>query len=264
MTNHPNGPLVALDVGNSRVKLGVFDQPLSLVGLPEPRESFSLSPDEAAAAIPSLLSENEWPLASWRLVSVNRPVVNRLLDAVWATPSCDPARVRLLSAEDLPLRIDVDEPERVGMDRLASAVAANRLRDPNRAAVVVDVGTAITVDLVSAEGSFQGGAVMPGLGTAAAALHSLTDLLPLIDPAGLKTPPPALGTNTRDAMNAGLFWGAIGGTRELIAQLAKPLTTKPHVFLTGGPAQMMFQSLRDVAEHVPHLTLAGAAISATG
>jgi type III pantothenate kinase len=104
----------------------------------------------------------------------------------------------------------------VGIDRLLDAVAANRLRHPAAPAVVVDVGTAITVDLVAADGSFQGGAILPGIAMSARALHAFTDLLPLVDVRELSSPPPPLGTSTVAALQSGLFWGAVGAIRQLL------------------------------------------------
>ena len=127
--------------------------------------------------------------------------------------------ITLLAAGDLPLEVRLERPDMVGIDRLVDAVAVNRLREPGRPAVIVDVGTAITVDLVSADGAFLGGAILPGIQMSARALHEFTDLLPLVDVSELTAPPPALGTATESAMESGLFWGAVGAIRQLIEQL---------------------------------------------
>ena len=149
---------------------------------------------------------------------MNRPSATRLLDALHRGRPQD--RVTLLAAGDLPLEVKLPRPDMVGVDRLLDALAANALRQPGRPAVVVDVGTAVTVDLVSAAGAFLGGAILPGIAMSARALHEFTDLLPLVDFSELAAPPPALGTETEAAMRSGLFWGAVGGVRELIGQLA--------------------------------------------
>jgi type III pantothenate kinase len=146
-------------------------------------------------------------------------------------------------------------------------VAVNRLREADRAAVIVDVGTAITVDLVSADGAFLGGAILPGLQMSARALHEFTDLLPLVDVSELAAPPPALGTATEPAMQSGLFWGAVGAMRELIEQLHKAATGgragRPQVFLTGGAGAGVAELLGSDARYVPNLTLAGIALAAS-
>jgi type III pantothenate kinase len=151
------------------------------------------------------------------------------------------------------------------MDRLASAVAVNRLRDPARPAIVIDLGSAITVDLVSAAGEFLGGAILPGIGMSARAMHQFTDLLPLSAMTELTDPPPALGTSTAAAMRSGVYWGAVGAMRELVARLSQGRDV-PQVFLTGGAAPSVAELISNAdgqpAVYVEHLTLAGIAIAA--
>jgi type III pantothenate kinase len=194
----------------------------------------------------------------WYIGSVNRPAAGRLLD--WLRDHRPHDKITLLAAGDLPLGVQLDRPDMVGVDRLLDAVAANRLRPPGVPAVVVDVGSAITVDLVSAAGEFVGGAILPGIAMSAQALHRFTDLLPLIDVTELVEPPPALGTDTDAAMRAGLFWGAVGSIRQLVTQLAAGQDAE--VFLTGGAGPAVAALLGPGARHIPHLTLAGIALAA--
>ena len=226
---------------------------------------------------------------------MNRPAASRLLD--WLRNQRPQDRVTLLAAGDLPLKVAVARPDMVGVDRLLDAVAANRLRDPARPAVVVDVGTAITVDALSADGVFLGGAILPGIAMSARALHEFTDMLPLVDvgqvgterradlPVGpwtqqklrptvggrqvgnlphgdLTVPPPPVGRDTEAAMRSGLFWGAVGAVRELVARVAAEAGAQPQVFLTGGAGPAVADLLGPDAHHVPHLTLAGIALTA--
>lgn len=107
-------------------------------------------------------AQNDLP---WWIASVNRPAATRLLD--WLHEHRPSDRITLLASGDLPLEVRLPRPDMVGIDRLVDAVAVNRLRDASRPAVIVDVGTAITVDLVSADGAFLGGAILPGLQMAA-------------------------------------------------------------------------------------------------
>jgi type III pantothenate kinase len=151
-----------------------------------------------------------------------------------------------------------------GIDRLVDAVAVNHLREPGRAAVIVDVGTAITVDLVAADGAFLGGSILPGLQMSARALHEFTDLLPLVDISEFSNPPLALGTSTEAAMRSGLFWGAVGSIRQLIDELGRDAGEPPQVFLTGGAGATVAQLLASSARYIVHLTLAGIALSITG
>jgi type III pantothenate kinase len=255
-------PLVAVDIGNSRIKLGLFGEPGG-VGLPAPLDSLSISDWNDAPVESWLRQASERHLAPklWRLCSVNRPLEAQLIR--WLTARSDVRHERLIATE-LPLEVSVERPDLVGMDRLVNAIAANRLRQTDRAAIVIDVGSAITVDLVSSAGAFQGGAILPGIAMSARALHDYTDLLPLIPMSELGVPPVALGTATLSAMRSGLYWGAVGAMRELIARLSQG-QHDPHVFLTGGAAPAVAQLLSgtggDEAEFIPHLTLGGVALA---
>ncbi len=214
--NHPGlntsmsaitSPLIAVDIGNARLKVGVFD---AIVGhsLPEPVRTLALEGD--APQLDELVSWFEdlsKQKLSWVLASVNRPGATRLID--WLHEHRPDDEATLLSAADLPLTVRLERPDMVGIDRLVDAVAVNRLRQPDRPAVIVDVGTAITVDLVSADGSFLGGSILPGLAISARALNQFTDLLPLMDISEFSDPPPALGTSTEAALRSGLFWGTV-------------------------------------------------------
>jgi type III pantothenate kinase len=257
----PRSPLVAVDVGNARIKLGLFAGGCR-AEIPEPVRVLPLlddapQPDRIA---PWLADEGRQPLAWW-IASVNRPAATRLID--WLGEHRRQDRVMLLASGDLPLTVGLERPDMVGIDRLVDAVAANRLREVGRAAVIVDVGTAITVDLVSAEGAFCGGAILPGIQMSARALHEFTDLLPLVDAAELSMPPAAVGTATVAAMKSGLFWGAVGAIRQLVDEFGKAAPgRRAQVFLTGGAAEGVAELLGPEARFVPNLTLAGIALTA--
>jgi type III pantothenate kinase len=304
----PNAPLLAVDIGNARIKIGLF-RGLSGEALPEPERILPLEGDRPpfeqietwlAECLPPISSES----LSWYIASVNRPGATRLID--WLGRHRPEDRVTLLSAADLPLDVRLERPDMVGIDRLVDAVAVNRLRNSGAPAAIVDVGSAITVDLVSRDGAFLGGSILPGLAMSARAMHEFTDLLPLIETADLYEPPPALGTCTEEAMRSGLFWGAVGAIRQLIDELSRhtdqplgatgvspvlsncPDSVEPknskhgqdaratpshgsdacgaqtQVFLTGGAGVAVARLLGPNALYVPHLTLAGIALSAAG
>ncbi len=248
-----------MDVGNHRVKLGSFPAPRE-GAIPTPAESFHLSGSPIdPVGLEGWLDRLGGPEAAWWIGSVNRPSATRLID--WLRDRTN-AEIVLLAAGDLPLRVEVPRPDMVGVDRLLDAVAANAMRDPDRPAVIVDVGTAVTVDLVGRDGAFRGGAILPGITMAAWALHELTDLLPQIDAGELTSPPDALGADTEAAMRSGLFWGAVGAVRELVARLGDEAGGRAQVFLTGGAGPAVAGLLGPEAVHVPHLTLGGIALSA--
>jgi len=250
-------PLVAVDIGNSRMKLGLF---VSGEGerLPDPQRTLHVGGSEAELdAIGDWLADAFATGGTWWIGSVNRPSATRLVN--WLRTRRAEEAVTLLAAGDLPLRVELPRPDMVGIDRLLDAVAANHLRSADRPAVVVDVGSAVTVDLVAADGAFRGGAILPGIAMAARALHTFTDLLPLIDAGDLTTPPPPLGTTTELAMQSGLFWGTVGAIRHLGELLSRESGCDAEVFLTGGAGPAVAHLLGPSAQHVPHLTLAGIA-----
>jgi type III pantothenate kinase len=296
MTNPPSEPpppLIAADIGNARIKLGLFAGGCS-TGLPEPVRTLPLLGNAPELdQIANWLGDDAGEALGWWIASVNRPTATRLLD--WLHEHRPQDRITLLAAGDLPLVVRLPRPDMVGVDRLVDAVAVNRLRDADRPAVIVDVGSAITVDLVSADGAFLGGAILPGIAMSARAMHEFTDLLPLVDVAELDEPPPALGTATVPAMQSGLFWGTVGAIRQIIEELKKaatggraengggsatatptsysalsiqysgstatPTARRPQVFLTGGAGATVAELLGPDARYVPHLTLAGIALA---
>lgn len=263
VASHPF-PLVAVDIGNSRIKFGLFPEAAAGVkdGLPAPVRSLDLEPEpERMAEIADWLSAADCAPedVAWWIGSVQRSVTVELVD--WLR-RCDATRITLLSAGDLPLAVRVPRPDMVGIDRLLGVVAANRLRKPESPAVVVDLGTAITVDLVSSAGEFLGGAILPGIGMSARALHEFTDLLPLLEMKSLAEPPPALGVNTVEAMRTGIYWGAVGGVKQLIELLSASVRGEPQIYLTGGAAPSVAGLLGPTAVYAPHLTLAGIALAA--
>ncbi|WP_197524701.1 type III pantothenate kinase [Botrimarina hoheduenensis] len=278
----PSDGLLAIDIGNSRVKLGWFANPSACVSppqttalpiasspLPEPGETLSGSAAELLAG----------PLAEWlaslpaeslqiAIASVC-PAISEPFETAVSTALANAGigfTVLRLTNSAAPLTIDVEAPALVGADRIAAAVAANCLRLADTPVIVIDIGTAITVDLIDSKGVFQGGAILPGPTLAGAALAERTALLPKVLPGELDRSPDPVGRNTEAALHAGLYWGAVGALRELIARQRDRLPRPPQVLLTGGAAPGFARLIGGpdyTVRHVPHLTLAGIALSAT-
>lgn len=254
----PTKPLIAVDIGNTRLKLGCFAADACRAMLPQPSKTLSVDVEHLEDIAPWLAPVSPGG-CRWLVGSVQRHYTRKLLD--WLEAEAPEASVTLLKAADLPLHVTVPQPEAVGIDRLLGAVGANALRPAGRPAVVVDLGTAITVDQIGPDGAFRGGAIFPGIAMAARALHEFTDLLPLVDMTELVEPPPVLGTTTQAALRSGLFWGAVGGIRELATRLSPE--GRPVVFLTGGAAPHVARLIAHEAQYVPHLVLGGIALTAT-
>jgi type III pantothenate kinase len=157
----------------------------------------------------------------------------------------------------IPLKADVEEPAKVGADRLLGALAA--WRRAAGACVSVDCGTAITVNAVTADGEFAGGAILPGPDLMARALGEGTALLPA---APLKDNPPPLGRNTAEAISAGVLRGAAGAVAALVTGARIGLGPKAPVFMTGGGAERIRAFLPpDFGQIVPTLVLEGLVIA---
>jgi type III pantothenate kinase len=249
-------PLIAVGIGNTTVSFGVHDGNAS--GSDRWLNSFAC---ETANLDPALLAV-KLPQATcrWCVASVNRPAEQRLAD--WVLSERPKDDYRILCHTDLPLSINVTHPERVGMDRLVAALAANKLRVPSRPAIIVDAGTAITVDLVDASGVFQGGAILPGFRLIARALASGTDQLPEADSLFASQAPPAVGKSTVEAIRSGLFWGGVGAINELVRRTERQLTVSPQLFVAGGDAGLLAEHLSADAAFEPDLVLHGILLAA--
>lgn len=195
------------------------------------------------------------PRRYWLISSVHRPSMTRLCHHIHTRWPDDGLTV--LGSEDFGLVVEVDEPERVGTDRVAAAAAAYELMSAP-AAAVVDIGTAVTVDWVTRcgeQGRFRGGAILASPRLAAQALADHTDALPLVAPPAAAVSP--IGRNTEAAITAGLYWGLVGSVRELLEQ-GRQQFGKPHdVFVTGGCGNPLATALGGDARLVPHLVLRG-------
>lgn len=267
----PTG-VVAVDIGNSQIKLGKFssgDRQTEPGSLPEPAATLEL-PIAHATGVFDRRPFDAWCDANlsastrWSIGTVHRGAGDLLVTTISARAKQLGVTwpVRRLTYQDIPLPIRVDEPSLTGIDRLLAAVAANSLRAPDRPAIVVDLGTAITVDLVETDGGFAGGAILPGIGMAGRALADQTDALPHIVLEHTNTPPAALGKTTRGCIEAGLFWGTVGAVAELVSQLSINLPAQPEIFITGGAGRAVADSLGKISHvrYVPHLVLAGIAL----
>ena len=179
------------------------------------------------------------------------------------------ANVRTLLAERLqtpirvvgeelhrPMSLAVEKPEQVGIDRICAAAAAyDVLQHP---CVVASFGTAITIDCVNSEGVFMGGAILPGLGLQAKALHDGTDALPAvtIEPTGA-----VFGATTEQAIRNGILYGVVGGLREIVERYATELGTWPQLIATGGAAEIVKGECDFIDNVVPDLCVRGIALA---
>ncbi len=262
---------LAIDVGNSRIKFVLLHTEFPVKAcrqLPLVEHAFSAPLEEPVPWTQIQNWSSDQTLEHCQsVVAGSNPRGIKKIVTDWSSNSF-PRPIEVLNTEDFPLTIDVDEPRKVGIDRLLNAVAANTLRQTDQGAIIVDTGTATTVDVVSSEGHFAGGSILPGFELSAKSLHDYTALLPLIPVSDLRQQEPVvLGKDTTNAIRSGLFWGQLGAVRELIHQfqnhsLFKTCPEPPLVLLTGGGSSLLAPHLDELVRFEPLLTLQGLAIVA--
>jgi len=164
----------------------------------------------------------------------------------------------LVIGADIPLPIEtaVEEPLKVGTDRLVTAAAAYAVVED--AVIVADFGTAVTIDLVDSEGTFVGGLIAPGFDLSLAAMRSGTSRLPEVT---MQKPQQVYGANTEEAMRAGVYWSAVGLLETVCRKYAEQVGSWPQVIVTGGAAKVIAEDCDFVDSWVSDLALRGIMIA---
>lgn len=245
-------PDVVADVGNTRIKWGVLapDEPLldRFVSLPPSPHEW----DRERQALPHR------PLR-WAVASVQPERSERLIEFLRGRGD----EVTLLRHEHLPLTVNVEEPRKVGIDRLLNAVAANAALAPGEPAIVVDAGSAVTVDYLDEAHVFQGGTIFPGLDLMTEALHRYTAQLPRVE---VRPPYPNLpGKATVPAIQLGVLHAVAGGISAIARHYTALSPTAARIYLTGGQAASIIGALGwDELGLWPEMTLMGILLAARG
>jgi len=246
--------LLAIDVGNSQTVCGVFNKGSLLCHwrLKTDREKTA---DELAAGFLPLFTMQGINFDDIKGIIIASVVPTQ--QQAWQEFSvkyadCTPLLVneQLL---DIGITIATDSPAEVGADRIVNAVAA--FEQYGKSAIVVDFGTAITFDCISAKGEYLGGAIMPGMSISLDALANRTAKLPRID---VTVPPQkAIGANTVDAIKSGLLFGYGALVDGLIKKLSAEFTDAPTVIATGGMSELLAAYTETIKIIDPMLTLKG-------
>lgn len=250
--------ILALDIGNTNITVGFFPG--------DSQEFIEKVPGRQKAKLAKLLG------SAWEKVPVIEGSKEKKRDGVIAACSVKPAWTRmvedvvssnmgekvLLVGRDIPLPMEtaVDEPERVGTDRIVSAAAAYAVVED--AVAVADFGTAVTIDLVDSEGVFLGGVIFPGPEMAAKALAEQTAQLPEVAPG---KPDEIYGRNTAEAIRAGVYYSAVGALQEVVRRYAEKLGHWPQTIVTGRGAELIKADAQLVANYVPDLVVRGVVLA---
>jgi type III pantothenate kinase len=245
--------LLALNIGNSRLALGVFEAG-------ELRYIRRLG-HEQRSDWPAMLSDAWKRIAdtenpSIAAACVNSTIFEPLEHAVHAATS---QKVQWIGRDiDLPIPVLTNEPAQTGVDRVLNVAAA--YEQLGKACVVVDAGTAITVNFCNDRGEFVGGAIAPGISMMLEALHEKTAKLPRVT---FETPTGSFGKNTTDAIRQGVFHSIRGMVKEMVENYATELGAWPELIVTGGDAVQLFEGWELVHAISPDLTLYGIALAYT-
>jgi len=246
--------MIAVDIGNTNITTGLF------IG---GEEQFIKSiPGRSQKKLTDCIK------SAWQEIPIAKSSREKKRDGVIVVGSVKPAWTELIQkiAKDelgekilligrdipLPMALWVDEPDKVGTDRVVCAAAAYAVVED--AVVVADFGTAVTIDLVDEKGVFLGGAICPGFEISAEALKKNAAQLPMVKVTRPKGP---YGRNTAEAINCGLYYSAVSTLQEVIRRYAEKLGRWPHTVLTGSAAEIIKDDCDFIDSYVPNLVVKG-------
>src|SRR5271167_2361650 len=244
--------LLALDAGNSNITIGVFDGP-KLIERWRLRTIHEQTADEWG-----VLMRNLFALSSLELGHVDGIIIASVVPTLDAPLHAMAQRyfhttpLFVTPDTDVGLKVLYDNPREVGADRVVNGVAAfHRYGGPS---VVVDLGTTINFDIVSANAEYLGGMICPGIGMSISGLFAKTARLPMVD---FRAPAELIGKNTVDSIQSGLYYGFVGLIDGIVERVIAELGSSTKAIATGGQARLVAAGSRLVKEFDEDLTLKG-------
>jgi type III pantothenate kinase len=244
--------LLAIDIGNTNVKIGIFDGD-GLKATWNLATGIHRTSDEYGGVLLNLMERKKIlpsKVTGVALCGVVPPLLPTFVELCNKYLNTEPLVVE--TGVKTGMRIRLDNPREVGPDRVVDAVAAQNLY--GKPVIIIDLGTATTFDVVSKEGDYLGGAIAPGIVIATEALYTRTAALPRI---GLSRPKQVIGKNTISAMQSGIIFGYIGLIEGIVQRIEQELGSKAKVVATGGQAYLLAEEIPAIDVINPDLTLIG-------
>lgn len=244
--------LLAVDIGNTNISVGVFARD-KLKATWRIATGIHRMADEYATLLLDLLDRQGIAPPQIKkavICSVVPPLVTVFVDVCRRYLGISPLVIE--AGVKTGVRILMDNPREVGPDRIVNAAAAHRLY--GGPLIVIDLGTAITFDVVSAGGDYLGGAIAPGIAIATEALFNRTAMLPRVE---LVRPRKAIGRNTITAMQSGIVFGYVGLIEGMVDRIRQEMEGEVKVIATGGYAELLAQQTPVIQIVNPDLTLIG-------
>jgi len=244
--------LLALDVGNTNLTIGAFDG-AKLTAQWRLRTVQDQTADEWGILLRNLFALSGLDIARVDGVIIASVVPSLDLSLAAMSPRYFASEAMFVNpANDTGLIIKIDNPAEVGADRVVNGVAAfHKYGGP---CVVVDLGTAVNFDVVSAKGEYLGGVITAGIGISIAALFSKTARLPMV---AFREPQKLIGTNTVACLQSGFYYGSLGMIDGILERLLGELGPETKVVATGGQAGLIAHRSKYVKQIDEHLTLEG-------
>ncbi|MHC4132094.1 MAG: type III pantothenate kinase [Planctomycetota bacterium] len=250
--------LIAIDIGNSNIDIGLF--------LKDKEQFVKSVPGDDADKLKKCLKD------TWEKIPITKRSKEGKRDGVIAVSSVKPiwtTLVRRIVDEELaekiliigkdipyPIELGIHEKDEIGSDRVISAAAAYSVVES--AVVIADFGSAVTIDLVDDRGVFFGGTIFPGFDASAKALKDNTAQLPQVKVSRPKLP---FGKNTKEAINCGLYYSAVGALQEIIRRYAEEIGTWPRTVITGRAAEIIKDDCQFIDTYVANLVVKGIALA---
>ena len=248
--------LLAIDCGNTNIVFAIYDGD-------EQRASWRISSDSRRSTDEYIV----WLTQLMKLANISVVDITGVMIAS-VVPDIQPKLVALAhrgfdlvplcvddSDVDLGIAVNINSPEQAGADRLVNAVAAAAWH--NLPAIVIDFGTATTLDLIGLDGAYEGGIIAPGVNLSIEALCMAAARLPRIAVKPWQTDMPVLGTDTITAMQSGVFWGYVGMVEGLLERLRHRYGANLPAIVTGGLAPLFADHINGPLIVDADLTLKG-------